>query len=401
MPFKRKNSPYWQIRKYNLPGYGDSGAISTKSKSKSVAARMEALLEDIANKAVVDATWHPLLDAICNHEITLLKVLKENNRGALERLRMSLVDPPISDAIKALRLNQSVSPNVNLGLKKIDEFAGKEMMSTLTTSRVIALIHQYMDAYGVLQNTAVQKIKMGVSALLTFHYGMTEKDAIMRGVKFKHQDDTREVHISSRDITKLLQACHDAGREEIAVLVQVALITSADRGVLLRGKEQGRTYRGLLKKDIDIVQDTETGMLEGTVILRDGKTANRTRTVRLPHSLCQSLMIMCADKGPNDPVFKIKYQSFRDPWAKVRKAAGLWDEENGYAFRFKDLRAQTAIYAERLGIEQSKIQRTLGHSNESMTRRYQRTKAAMSQNEIENLSVSLFGSYTNKSTNTG
>ena len=53
-----------------------------------------------------------------------------------------------------------------------------------------------------------------------------------------------------------------------------------------------------------------------------------------------------------------------------------------------------------IGIEQSKIQKTLGHSNETMTRRYQRTKAAMSQDDIERMNEAMFGQYTNSNTNT-
>ena len=71
MPFKRKDSPYWQIRKYNLPGYGDTGAISTKSKDKNIALRMESLLVDIANKAIIDSSWYMLLDGICNMRLIL------------------------------------------------------------------------------------------------------------------------------------------------------------------------------------------------------------------------------------------------------------------------------------------------------------------------------------------
>ena len=60
-------------------------------------------------------------------------------------------------------------------------------------------------------------------------------------------------------------------------------------------------------------------MLEGTAFLDDKKTSSRTRTVRLPHSICQHLVIMCGSKGPNDPVFEIKYQSFKDVWEQGKK----------------------------------------------------------------------------------
>ena len=64
-------------------------------------------------------------------------------------------------------------------------------------------------------------------------------------------------------------------------------------------------------------------------------------------------------------------------WKRVRKHAGLQN------VRFKDLRAQTAIYGEEAGIPQTVLQRTMGHSNESMTRRYQQCSAALSKNQAE------------------
>ena len=400
MPFKRKESPYFQIRKYNLPGYGDTGALSTKTTNREVAIRMESMLVDIANNALIDSTWYALLNGICKHEIDLATVLRAKNQGRLDDYRMSLTDPLIADIAKQLRGSRPIDSAVSLGLKRVTEFMGSSRMSTLTTESVTAMIYQYMEVHGVKQNTARQKIKRASAALLEFYYGHAKRDAVIKAVKVKSQDDTREVRISPADIAKVLQACHDLGRVEIAVLVQVALITSADKGVLLHGKERGKVYRGVLKRDITIEQDAGTSLIDGTVILHDKKTSHRTRTVRLPHSICQQLLVMCSGKNPNDPVFKVKYQSFKDVWNKIRKKAGLWDEENGYAFTLKDLRAQTAIYAEQVGIEQSKIQKTLGHSNETMTRRYQRTKAAMSQDDIEKMNEAMFGGSTNRNPNT-
>ena len=396
MPFKRKESPYFQIRKYNLPGYGDTGALSTRTTNREVAIRMESMLVDIANNALIDSTWYALLNGICKHEIDLATVLRAKNQGRLDDYRMSLIDPLIVDIAKQLRGSRPIDSAVSLGLKRVIEFMGSSRMSTLTTESVTAMIYQYMEVHGVKQNTARQKIKRASAALLEFYYGHAKRDAVIKAVKVKSQDDTREVRISPADIAKVLQACHDLGRVEIAILVQVALITSADKGVLLHGKERGKVYRGLLRKDVVIDIDSETGLYEGTVYLDDKKTDHRTRTVRIPHSICNQIIVGFSDRKPNEPLFKVKYQSFKDVWNKIRKKAGLWDEENGYAFTLKDLRAQTAIYAEQVGVEQSKIQKTLGHSNETMTRRYQRTKAAMSQDDIEKMNEALFGQYTNR-----
>ena len=175
MPFKRKDSPYWQIRKYNLSGYGDTGAISTKSTDKNIALRMESLLVDIASKALIDSSWYMLLDGICKHEIDIARVLRAKNQRGLDKLRKSLIDPLISEAIQNLRSSQPVDFGANLGLKRIEEFAGSERVSDLTTKRITSLIYKYMEVYKVKQNTAVKKIKRGASVLLIFQYGQSRK----------------------------------------------------------------------------------------------------------------------------------------------------------------------------------------------------------------------------------
>ena len=73
----------------------------------------------------------------------------------------------------------------------------------------------------------------------------------------------------------------------------------------------------------------------------------------------------------------MRYHQLDFQWQRVRDRVGLKD------VRFKDLRAQTAIYGEEAGIPQTVLQKTMGHTNESMTRRYQQRAAALSVNQAE------------------
>ena len=85
MPYKRKESPYYMVRRKRLPGYGDTGVISSRVTSKKLAQDMERCLEVLANKALFDSTWYGLLDAICRqHTVTLPKLLKAHNSGNLD-----------------------------------------------------------------------------------------------------------------------------------------------------------------------------------------------------------------------------------------------------------------------------------------------------------------------------
>ena len=101
------------------------------------------------------------------------------------------------------------------------------------------------------------------------------------------------------------------------------------------------------------------------------KTEGRSRAVPLTDRLCREFLARCHQKAPDDPVFGITYAQLDNLWQRVRERAGLKH------VRFKDLRAQTAIYGEEAGIPQTVLQRTMGHSDEAMTRRYQQRSAAL------------------------
>ena len=45
MPYKRRDSPYYYIRRKKLPGYGDTGRISSGVTAKKVAGDMDRALE--------------------------------------------------------------------------------------------------------------------------------------------------------------------------------------------------------------------------------------------------------------------------------------------------------------------------------------------------------------------
>lgn len=360
---------------------------------------MEALLVDIANKALIDTSWLTLLDAICNHHIELADALKAKNQGKLRSFTVSLNDPLIRDAVNSYISSQRIDSNLVTGFTRLVEFAGDERTSKLNAKNIMNMLIACETKYNNKRNTVYRKLYQAIGTLLSYQYGKTEKDRILADVNYKRTDDTREMHISPSIIKRLIQSCSEIDRPDLGLLIQLALITSADKGVLLQGKDKGKEYRGLLKGDIKIMQSHETGTLRGEVYLRDTKTTYRTRTVPLPHSICQSLLIQCGGKKESEPVFDIKYQSMKDIWSKARKAAGLWNESDGYSITFKDLRAQTAIYAEEVGIPQTVIMQTMGHASETMTRRYQRRKAAMSQDQVEDVYASMFASHTNTETN--
>lgn len=207
--------------------------------------------------------------------------------------------------------------------------------------------------------------------------------SVSGNLSYSKEDDTREVHLTPDEINRLLQACESIDCHELAVVIRMALQTSADRGVLLAGKSANKVNRGLLVRDVTVFKDNKSGSYSGEVFLQDTKTANRSRSVPLTDSLCREMMVLCHNKAPDDAVFSIRYQALDHLWKRVRKLAGL--EE----VRFKDLRAQTAIYGEEAGVPQTVLQRVMGHGDEAMTRRYQKRAVVLSQVQAEAIEASM------------
>jgi integrase len=72
-------------------------------------------------------------------------------------------------------------------------------------------------------------------------------------------------------------------------------------------------------------------------------------------------------------------------WKRVRDQAGLSH------VRFKDPRAKVAITGEEAGIPQTVLARTMGHSDEMMTRRYQQRAAVLSAEQAEAIEAAMLG----------
>jgi len=378
MPYKRDRSPYYYVRRRNLIGYGDTGRLSSKSTSKRIARDMERLLEDIAQRALLDPTWYDLLDAVCKrHTIMLPELLRARNTGSLEALKRNLHDPLLIDAIENFEQADQRGRGVRLGLDMLRHYALASARLGDLTARTITDLCLEAERDGRKRNSVRRTLLRAVSLLLRYHLGNAERDRIFADVQYAAEDDTREVHLSPEEIRRLLTACEALEYHELGIVIRMALQTSADRGVLLTGTHVGKTNRGLRVRDLRIYQDHQTGTFSGEVYLVDRKTQHRSRSVPLTDALCRELLVLCKGKEPDDPVFNVRYEQLDFPWKRVRKEAGL---EN---IRFKDLRAQISIYGEEAGVPLTVLSRSMGHSDEAMTRRYQQRAATLSGEQAE------------------
>ena len=237
---------------------------------------------------------------------------------------------------------------------------------------------------GLKRNTVRRQLHRAISRLLRQEYGEAERDRIFAGVDYAGEDDTREVFITREEMSALFSAAERREWTELATIIRMALLTSADRGTLLRGRTSDGFRRGLLVRDVRIFQEVDDSYT-GEVFLPDTKTKSRRRTVAFGDLLARELLLQVKGKGPEDPVFSMTYSDLDHQWQTVREEAGM------PSLRFKDLRAQFSIYAQQAGIPTAVISRTMGHMHENMTAKYQRHQAAMSREQVASLEAGLFG----------
>lgn len=176
MAYKRKESPYYQIRRKRLPGYGDTGVLSSGLKSKRSAEAAERTLEEIAEWALLDAKWTNLLDAVCKSKrITIAQLLQARRDRRLERLCASLSDPLIADVIARLR-TRGIDASHRQGFELLERLMPAQARLTyLDAKRITALCHQ-AEAEGRKRNSVRRTLHRAISTLLREEFGRSERN---------------------------------------------------------------------------------------------------------------------------------------------------------------------------------------------------------------------------------
>ncbi len=340
MAFKRAGTPFYQIRRRSLAGYGDTGQITSGVRSKKTAERMEALLETLAERALVEERWRTLLDAACKKELPLPDLLAAHTRGRLEALLRGLHDPLLSEAIAQFEQAADVERLARTGLRQLATYMPPgARLSAIAGAKVITQLCRRAEADGRMRNSVRRGLLRAISMLLRYHYGGAERNRIFADVHFAGEDDTREVLLRPEETRRLLAACDALGYGEMRTLVRMALHTGADRGVLVSGKRGGgRTQApGLLVRQLRIYHEDAaavgSGLYSGEAYFDDRKAKSRRRTVPITDVLCRELLLLCQGKEPDEQVFSLRYPQIDFRWKRVRARAGL-DH-----VRFKDLRS--------------------------------------------------------------
>ena len=391
MAFKRKGSPYYQVRRRHLAGYGDTGQLSSGVRSKKTAERMETLLEKVAERALVEDRWRKLLDAVRAKELKLPD-LAADTRGRLEVLLRSLSDPLLHEAIEQFEQATDVERITQVGLEHLTSYMSPtSRLSDLADGKTVTALCRRAEREGRKRNSVRRTLLRSISMLLRYHLGAGERDRIFAEVHFAGRDDTREVLLRPEEIERLLASCDELGYAEMRVITRMALQTGADRGVLVAGRRAvGTEAPGLRVGQIRIYMETtpsgEANRYSGEVYFNDRKSRSRRRTVPITDTLCRELLALCRNKAPDEQVFSLGYSQIGYRWERVRERAAL------NHVRFKDLRSQVAIYDERAGVPLTVLKSAMGHQGEAMTQRYQQHRAALSHEQMQAIEHEMFGS---------
>lgn len=411
MPYKRPNSSHYQVRRRNLVGLGDTGVLSTRTTNRKLATRMERTLIDVAERALVEPAYRPVLEAVRERRIDLPTLQRFHAAGDLAGLQAALTDPTLTEAVEAFVEARGASRHLQYGAEILIGLVPKRTrLSELRDPRLIEQLCRRVERgepaylYGNgpngdglrprKRNSVHRRFLRFVSKLLRYHWGSAERNAVFAEVQYAPTDDTREVLLTVTELQALLRACREMHKrspsghyDELAIGIRLAIQTSADRGVLFAGTTSDGERLGLRVRQVRIFveldDDGATQTYSGEVYLKDSKTDSRPRTAPLTDALCRSLLPLTNGRPPDSQVFRLTYSQLDSRWKRVRKLAardkqGKLVHPQLETLRFKDLRSQFSIYAERADVPLTVVQASMGHASDRQTRAYQRHKAVLS-----------------------
>ncbi len=356
MPRKKGNSPYYKVQRKNLPGYGDTGLLSTRTKSLRRAQEMEDLLEWLADEEMYD-----LLDALKpqvrggSGRLTLPKLLRAKKENRIADVRRGLIDPPLEKALREFAPHVTYN-NFSRGLRHLLRLmtapdgprlapAGARL-SWLTVPAHINTVTRHMMGEGYKPKTVQNSVWGVLSKLLQHHYGKGRARDILGEAERPNADDARDVWLSAEDCRRVISACEWEMR--MALLLMAS--TGVDVGPLLK----------LRVGDFDRTR--------WTLYVPDTKAKSRKRTLDLSPVATYTLALMAHDEAgqprkASDRILTLTRGQLNYRWRLARTAAGLTEEEGFRAdVRIKDLRHTFAVHYLKGGGNLAGLMGRMGHT---------------------------------------
>ncbi len=361
MPFKASNSKYYKVE-IVLPGYGETPRLSTKSKRKSVAEKMEQALRHIWEDG-----YYELVEALepegsgRGGRIDLPALYHAWRREELDELSRQINDPPLKGAVKAFAETLDYD-NHRLGARHLlrltvdptgPGLAGSEARVSwlCDPSHIDQCVDYMVDTEGYKPNTVKNGLWGFLSKFLQDRLGTPEARAILSEADRPSEDDRRDVVLPPEALHRVISAAE----WEVRMFLVIKASTGIDKSPILR-------IRG---RDID--------KENWTLFVRDNKTRERSARIDLPPVAMYALQVLLEDRRTEERAFRLSKGQLDYRWRKARKAAGL-TPQNGYedGVRLKDLRHTFAAHYLRGGGNIAGLKSRLRHNREEQSLMYAR-----------------------------
>jgi integrase len=353
VPFLKKNSPYYRIS-LDLPGFGPTGTLSTKTTRIERARAMERCLRWLA-----DHEHYDILEALRpkgrgkSGAVDLPTVLRAKSRREIPQLKRRLDDPLLADAI-AEAAKVTTYQSTILGLRHLKAIAprvsGADLshlrLSWLRDARHVDLLMAHMLEQGYAPRTVANSLWAAVKRLLEAQYGKAETRALLAEATRPTADDRRDTWLTPDELYRLISACE----WEVRMLMVLSAALGIDQGPALR----------LRVRDVDWDR--------WRVYIPDTKTAKRQRIMDLSPPAAYALRMLSTtemgeDRAGHERLFALTRGQINHRWRKARSAAKL-TREDGHPtdVRVKDLRHTFAVAYMRSGGNVAGLGNRLGHS---------------------------------------
>ena len=361
MPFKASNSSKYKVE-IVLPGYGKTSRLSTKSKRKATAEKMEQAL-----RLIWEDGYYELVEALepkgpgQGGKIDLPTLYHAWRQDKLDELSRRVNDPLLKESVKSFAQTLDYE-NHRLGARHFLRItvepsgpllAGKEARVSwiYEPSHIDRCVRHLIQAEGYKPNTVKNGLWGFLSKFLQDRLGTPDARTILREADRPSEDDRRDVVLSPEALHRVISV----SEWEVRMFLILKASTGIDKTPLLR-------IRG---RDVDEEN--------WTLFVRDNKTRERSARIDLPPVAMYALQMLLKDRRPEERAFRLSKGQLDYRWRKARKAAGL-TPENGYedGVRLKDLRHTFAAHYLRGGGNIAGLMGRLRHSREEQSLMYGR-----------------------------
>lgn len=339
MPFKRKESPHWQVSP-TVPGYGRVGPWSTGTTNKDRAEAMERMLKELPLEGQGEVL------KLIPDQFTVADLYVARLEDRIDELVETRENPTLPQAIDDMRF--LVNQRIRYGLDALEDLLEETNLPTgkledLTDPKLVRELLQRRENQGVKRNTVRRGMYQAIKALVRHYRSKTAVRKLTDELDYRKEDDERRVDLTQEEIKRLLDACTD---DYFRQFVKLALLTGIDRGPLLQ----------IRPSDLD----------GNVLVVRDTKTTSRPRKLQLGPEATATLQeaVAYAEDRYWDHVFPYSVDRFNTQWREAREGAGL-----GHV-RFKDLRGVFATRALESGMSPKDLMQVMGHSSLDSTMRY-------------------------------